>query len=177
MDDLSENIQKSDIVTIKTFKNNGCLNEYCCVEHNKSDYKKLVTIGKLFAQKGSTVIIMPRIHIKDVLYQIIFKKLLNTPYERKCPDFLIDGLFYEYEGFQKPWNKRKIKNMLTHGMLQCSRIIIDNTKGCSDRHIRFIIQQKLKYNNRALDEVWIYEKGNIRPFYINQTFIKSNRKA
>lgn len=137
-------IQKADIVTIKTFSNKGCLYEYCCVEHNKSDYKKLVTIGRLFAQKGSTVIIMPRIHIKDALYQIIFKKLLNTPYERKCPDFLIDGLFYEYEGFQKPWNKRKIKNMLTHGMLQCSRIIIDNTKGS---------------------------------FYINQTFIKSNRKA
>ena len=98
------------------------------------------------------------------------EKLIGTKFERKCPDLLVDGKFYEYEGFEKPWNRRKIKNMLAHGLLQANCIIIDNTKGASDRIIRKAIMARLKIGT-TMDEVWLYEKGKKRLFFSNGNFL------
>ena len=47
---------------------------------------------------------------------------------------MIYGELYEYEGFEKPWNIKKVSRMFTHGLKQSDRLIINNTKGCSDRY-------------------------------------------
>ena len=108
---------------------------------------------------------------KSEAYKKVYAKFIGTRYEGKCPDFEVNGKFYEYEGFVKPWNKRKIKNMLTHGMKQSSNVVIDKTKGCSDRFIRSTIIKKLQANNGVLDEVWVYEKGKVRLFLKNGKFV------
>lgn len=111
------------------------------------------------ARMGHQVKMTPRLHYLSDDYQHIYANLIDTRYYRKCPDFEVDGLFYEFEGFIKPWNKRKVKSMISHGLEQSSRIVIKNTKGCSDRFIRRAIMARRNLPNQNIDEVWIYEKG------------------
>ena len=99
--------------------------------------------------------------------------LIGTKYERKCPDLLIGDNYYEYESYERPWNKRKISSMISHGLQQASRIIIDNNKGASDRFIRKSIMARLNIRNQHIDEVWIYEKGQLRLFFKDELFIKT----
>lgn len=63
--------------------------------------------------------------------------------------------------------------MLSHGFKQAPNLIIDNTRGCSDRYLRKMIMARLNINTR-IDEVWIYEKGKIRLFYKDGKFHKNN---
>jgi hypothetical protein len=130
------------------------------------DYRDLMAVAKSFARQGRNVDLLAAVHYKDPLYQIVFGRLIGTRYYRKCPDLLIDGRYYEFESFIAPWTKKKVSHMLSSGMKQCSRLIIDNNKGASDRHIRKLIQARI-HLNAPLDEVWLYEKGEVRLFYKN----------
>ena len=136
------------------------------------DYKALLSIARYFAGKGSQVRITTKAHFKSTEYRDVFGALFGTRYERKCPDLIIDGAFYEFEGFVRPWNKRKISNMISHGLIQSDKIIIENTKGASNRYIRKSIMSRLKIS--VINEVWIYEKGEIWLFFKNGIFKKNN---
>lgn len=153
----------TNIIILKKFRNGGSLSEYTIVNRNATDYKQLKTVGRLFAQNGHSVTILPTVHYKDILYKEIFGSLIGTIYERKCPDLLIDGLFYEYESYSKPWKIRKISKMISHGSEQSNRLIINNTKGCTYRYIINNIIRRLHDKSFKLDikEVWVYEKGSI----------------
>jgi hypothetical protein len=133
----------------------------------KSDHVDLLSISRYFAEKGEKVQITTDIHFKDAKYNQIFGKLNGTPYERKCPDLIINGKFYEYESFVPPFNKGKISHMILKGTKQSSRIIINNNKGCSDRYIIKSINNRLNEKNKAnpIKEVWVYEKGKVRQLY------------
>ena len=143
------------------------------LDRNKPDFKALLTLATLFAKEGNEVKILTDCHFKSEEYRIVFRKLTDTKYNRKCPDFLIDDDFYEYEGFEKPWNRRKIKNMLAHGLIQANRIVINNTKGAADRIIRKAIMARLKIGT-DISEVWLYEKGDKRLFFKDGVFITDN---
>lgn len=149
-----------DLKLLKKFKNGGTLHKYDTVEMDKSDYKDLITIGRFFARQGKNVILTPRVHYKSPIYDEIYGALINTKYYRKCPDLSIDGVFYEYESFKKPWKKKKVGTMLKHGLVQSSRVVINNKGGCSDRYIKRLIQ--IYSNQTDVMEVWIYEKQGIR---------------
>ena len=155
----------------RKYKNGGALYIHPEVEKGKGDYKAILTMSRQLAKQGHKVRITPRLHVKSEEYKVIYASLIGTRYEGKCPDFEVDGVFYEYEGFSKPWKKRKVKNMLTHGMKQSPNVVIDNTKGCSDRFIRSTVIKKLQANNGVLSEVWIYEKGKVRLFFKKGKFI------
>lgn len=101
--------------------------------------------------------------------------LKGTAYERKCPDLIINGIPYEYEGYSGAWTKRKVSNMLSHGLKQSDRVIIDNNKGCSDRYIRKAIMARLNINT-PISEIWLYEKGNTILFFKDGKFHKNNGK-
>lgn len=153
------------------YPNGGKLLIHPGVDKDKDDYHPIVNIGQYFAKQGCLVKIPPRVHIKSSEYQSIYGSLVGTKYEGKCPDLQIDGNFYEFEGFVKPWKKRKVKNMLSHGLQQSPYLIIDNTKGCSDRFIRKQIINKAA--NGTIQEVWLYEKGKIRLLYKQGRFYKN----
>ena len=60
--------------------------------------------------------------------------------------------------------------MIGKGTKHSSRIIINNSKGASDRYIRDNIYKRVKdktfkYN---IDEVWLYEKGKLRLLFKKQ---------
>ncbi|MBQ8958636.1 MAG: hypothetical protein IJ057_09100 [Bacteroidales bacterium] len=164
----------SIFTTRKVFDNGGSVQIMEGVDKGKSDYRDILTISTLFAKEGETVKILARTHFKSETYKEVFGSLVGTKYERKCPDILVGDLFYEYESYERPWNKRKISNMLSHGLKQSSRIIIDNNKGASDRFIRKAVAARL-HINQQIDEVWIYEKGSLRLFFKDGEFIKNNR--
>lgn len=131
------------------------------VDKNKKDYKDILSIARFYARRGSKVTILAPLNYKNRHYKRIYKGLMGTPYEKKCPDILIDNRFYEYESFERPFSKRKIGRMISHALLQSNRIIIDNNKGASDRYILKNIVARLK-DGRTLKELHLYEKGEVR---------------
>ncbi|MBQ2177408.1 MAG: hypothetical protein II453_20940 [Alphaproteobacteria bacterium] len=157
----------------KTFNNGGVIMVMNGVVKERTDYRDIITIATLFAKMNFSVKVLSPVHYKSEEYRQVFGRLIGTKFERKCPDLLIDGNYYEYESYERPWNKRKISSMISHGLQQASRIIIDNNKGASDRFIRKCIMARLNLKNQHIDEVWIYEKGQLRLFFKEALFIKT----
>lgn len=155
------------------YENGGELYIHPTIDKKKTDYNALRTIGRAFAQEGNIVKLTPSVHYKSEEYKAIYGSIIGTRYERKCPDMEINGKFYEFEGFVKPWRKNKVKRMFSHGLIQAPNLIIDNTKGCSDRYLRKHLLAK-KHIGIQIDEVWIYERGRIRLFYKDGQFYKNN---
>ena len=158
---------KQFFTVYKTFSSVGSIHIMDGLDKKAIDYKALLTIAREFAREGSEVRITTKAHYKSDEYEAVFGTLSGTRYERKCPDLIIDGAFYEYEGFVRPWNKRKVGRMISHGAIQSDRIIIDNTNGCSHRFILTQIFNRLrdKNFNCPITEVWVYEKGQIQQLY------------
>ena len=171
-DDMERGFRK-----IREYLNGGYASEHVAVDKTKADYRTIRTIAMRFAEMEKAVYIPPVVHHKSEEYRLIFGQLMGTKYERKCPDLIVDEVFYEYEGYQRPWNRRKIKNMLAHGVVQSSFLIIDNTRGGADRLIRNAVSRKNKIDPAALNEVWMYEKGHIRLFFKDGEFYKYNREG
>lgn len=171
----NEAIFKKHFTTRKKFENGGSVNLMNDIDKSKSDYKDILTISTQFAKEGKTVGILSRTHYKSDTYKEVFASLIGTKYDRKCPDILIGNKFYEYESFNGQWSRRKISNMLSHGLLQSNYLIIDNTKGGADRIIRKAILARLKINQQ-ISEVYLFEKGILRLFFKDGKFIKNNRE-
>jgi hypothetical protein len=154
----------AEYTKVKKFSNGGELFTHKLADKTAKDYKLVKSVGLEFARTGAKVKATPRVHFKSDEYKDIYGSLIGTKYERKCPDLLINGKFYEVESFEKPWKKQKVRKMLSHGALQSSRLIIDNTKGCSDRFIRRSIYDRLHVGTK-IEEVWLYEKGKLRKLF------------
>ena len=153
--------------TIKNFKNGGIFKEHILIDKTQSDYTMVKNVGIEFARLGKSVDATPILHFKSLEYAKIYGALENTKYYRKCPDLLIDSRFYEVEGFIPPFSKKKIKNMLKHGVVQSNNIVLNNNKGTSDRYIIKLIHQRIRLG-QEINEVWLYEKGKIRMLYKKQ---------
>jgi len=157
------------LIMYKKFRNSG---EIEIIEgyKKKPDHKDLISISREFAKNGDNVKITTDIHFKDEKYKEVFGALIGTKYERKCPDLIINGKFYEYESYIKPFKKEKISHMIKKGSEQSSRIIINNNKGASDRYIRRNVFERLNDKNFKwdIDELWLYEKGSLRMLYKKQ---------
>jgi hypothetical protein len=164
---VSTNTDTLQYKTLKSFKNGGNYAEYNSLDRSKSDYNMVKSIGIEFARIGKQATATPIVHFKSPEYGKIYGALKDTKYWRKCPDLLIDGQFYEVESFIPPFKKRKMSDMIKNGTKQSSRIIINNTKGCSDRFILDSINRRLHDKNfmREIKDVWVYEKGKIRQLY------------
>lgn len=164
-------IDKGNAPKLQTkYKNGGELWAYPQVDKKKPDYKAIRTMCESFAKKGNVVEITPSVHRKSNEYASIYSSLIGTKHEGKCPDFSVNGVFYEFEGFVKPWNKKKVGRMLSHGLAQSPYVVIDNNKGCSDRFIRKAVMARAKLQGQDVREVWIYEKGKIRLFFQDGQF-------
>ena len=118
------------------------------MDMSKPDTVDLIHIAECFARMGCEVVIL----------------LIGTKYERKCPDLMIDGYYYEYESYVRPWAKRKLSNMITDGLRQSDRIILDNRDGASYRQIIRSIRARLNINAQ-IKEVWIYDGDSVVDIY------------
>lgn len=116
------------------------------------------------ARQGHEVKITTPLHFKDAKYRQVFGALYNTPYMNKCPDLIIDNKFYEYESYKRPFNKKKISNMLSHGARQSPNLIINNIDGASDNFISKLISARLSDSKFTwhINQVWVYDGNNVR---------------
>ena len=134
------------------------------LDMSKPDTQDISHIADRFARMGCTVMIPRPVHFKSELYALIFGDLIGTKFERKCPDLIVNGNFYEYESYVRPWTKRKLANMLSDGLKQSDRIIIDNRDGTSSRQILRAVNARLNVNAQ-IAEVWIYDGDSILDIY------------
>ena len=157
-----ENIEP---IRVREFENGGKEIFYKDAEASKKpDFAAIKTIARTLAKEGNVVEVMPRWHCKSDEYKHFYSDLIGTKYKNKCPDLRINGKFYEFEGFVKPWTPNKIGRMLSHGLKQSSRIVIDNSKGCSHRYLRKRVFDFIRIGV-AVDEVVVYEKGKLTTIY------------
>ena len=156
-----------DFILYKTFPSGGTVSLMTGLDKTSSDYNDLLSIACFFARKGQDVRILRQVHYKDPLYSRVFRSLLGSPYERKCPDLLIDGIFYEYESYKRPFRSKKISHMIKRGFEQSNRIVIDNNKGASDRFIINGVYNRIndKAFKHEIMELLLYEKGRVRTLY------------
>ena len=150
--------------TYKQYENGGKVLIHKNINKKGNDYKSLINIANIFAKESKTVRLTPTVHFMSNEYKQIYGALIGTMYERRCPDLLIDGLFYEFENYIPPFNKKKISHMIKKGTEQSPRIIINNNKGASDRFILRNIRERMEDKNfkYEINEVWLYEKGKLR---------------
>ena len=131
---------------------------------SKPDSTDLLHIAECFARMGCNVTILHPVHFKSPEYAAIYGPLIGTKYERKCPDLKIDEHYYEYESYVRPWTKRKLSNMISDGLRQSDRIILDNRGGVSFRQI--IRNVRLRLNiNAQIKEVWVYDGDGVIDLY------------
>lgn len=149
---------------LKSIEETGEVWCYNGLDMSKPDVIDLVNIAKSFARMGSKVVIPLPLHYKSELYKAIYGDLMGTRYERKCPDIQVDGQFYEYESYVRPWNKRKLSNMLSNGLKQSDCLILDNRNGASIRQIQRAIRSRLNVN-AVIKEVWIYDGDGVIDIY------------
>ncbi len=152
---------------VKSFDNGGEVAVHDLVNRKAGDYQDILSICTHFAKKGSKTKILPQVHFKNPLYKSLYGDLIETPFENKCPDFKVENHFYEYESHTRPFNKNKIRKMISRGLEQSSRIVIDNSKGAPDHYIMRTIDNRMKVNQK-IDELWLYEDGKIRLLYKKQ---------
>lgn len=146
----------------------GTVTIHRLINREDSDFNKLNEIATFFAkEQGADVILTPKMSRPPKFqYECVYGSLIGTKYERKCPDLLINGKWYEHEGFTSANPKRAFSNMMNHGLKQSSRLIIDKP----DLTDGFMIRSFYGRINKGavIDEVWIREQdGNIRLLFRN----------
>ena len=150
--------------TKKQYPDGGKVLVHQLVSAADSDYGKLMQVADYFARQGQEARLTPKMsRPQKFVYQNIYHSLMGTKYEGKCPDLLIDGKWYEHEGFTSDNPKRAFRNMLTHGLKQSNRIIIDRpelTDGYMIRSIYGHIKQ-----GKDIEEVWVVEGEKTRLLY------------
>jgi SPP1 gp7 family putative phage head morphogenesis protein len=145
---------------LKEFKNGGKINTSNLINASASDYKDVLKCCEYFAKKGSVTEILPTVNINSPLYKEIYGDLIGTAFEGKCPDFAVDGLFYELEGFDGVGN---YSNMLKRGLKQSSKVILKSTIE-TDKHLKKLIKFSLN-EGKKIEEVWILKDGELSLFY------------
>lgn len=155
--------------TKKEYPNGGKVQVHQLVNPADSDFKKLLQVADFFAKQGAEVKLTPKMsRPKKFVYQNIYHTLMGTKFEGKCPDLQINGLWYEHEGFVSDNPKRAFRNMITHGIKQSDRIIIDRP----DLTERYMLRSILGHieTGKDIKEVWLREQdGNLTRLYKKRT--------
>ena len=71
--------------------------------------------------------------------------------------------FLEHEGFVSGNPKRAFSNMMSHGLKQSSRLILDDA-GLTDAYMKRSVYARIM-KGQSIDEVWIKQGDTIRLLY------------
>ena len=141
---------------VARYANGGTLTAYNSIDRDTGDFHRIRCCAEFFARQGKTVVMTPKLDVpyKNPAYDLIYGTLRGTPYYGKCPDLLVDGVWYEHEGFCGNNPKRSFRNMCNHGFRQSDRIIIEDC-GLTDGYMLRSIGGQLKAGVE-ITEVWIH---------------------
>lgn len=134
-------------------------------DRESDDYKRILHAATEMAKLGRNVTITPKMSRPQLFkYKCIYGDLIGTKYEGKCPDLLIDGKWYEHEGFIRDNPMRALGNMLKRGYKQSNNIIIEDCN-MSDRRIINVVKRRVHYEKQDIKEVWVIRKNGINRVY------------
>ena len=146
------------IETIIEYPNGGKIDVYAMVDTSASDYKNVLACCDYFAKQGANAIIYPRFvdTIGNPIYEAIFSSLKGTQYWGKCPDFTVNGIWYEHEGYDTnkdlsdPKKSRlTFSNMINRGIKQSERIIVEECY-VTRRFARRIIYDRINIEHQKI---------------------------
>ena len=150
--------------TTKQYANGGKVQVHQLVNPADSDYEKLIHVADFFAKQGKSAKLTPKMsRPKKFVYQNIYHSLMGTKFEGKCPDLLIDGQWYEHEGFVSDKPKKAFRNMLNDGLKQSDRLIIDKPE-LTDAYMKRVIYQRVK-DGQTITEVWLKDGNKLQLLY------------
>jgi len=154
------------------FKGKGKILSSNLVDVEASDYNDVLACCKHFAKMGKATELLPRVDFDSPLYSKIYKNLIGTKFEKKCPDFKVNGLFYELEGFDITKNSNPVttlKNMLSRGLKQSNKIIIKDC-GVTRSFLERNIKNRVFIDKQDIQEVWFLDdKGKLGLIYNAKT--------
>lgn len=162
----TENIDKHqvDLTTevVVRFPNGGKVVVYNAIDRTTGDFHRILSCAKYFAQQGKQVVMPPKLNVtyKNSVYDTIFGTLRGTPYYGKCPDLLVDGVWYEHEGFTNVNPKTNFSNMCNRGFHQSDRIIIEKCYLTDGYMLRSLVGQMK--SGVKISELWIHERDGCR---------------
>ena len=161
------------IETLKEYSNGGKIDVYSLVDKTASDFNNILACCEYFAKQGAHAIIYPRFvdTIGNLAYENIFASLKGTQYWGKCPDFTVDGIWYEHEGYDTTKDLSIMKkqlstfcNMLGRGVKQSDRVIVEDC--CVGRFsARRAIYQRTHYERQNISEVYIRTTAGLELLY------------
>ena len=153
--DLSSEVMAS-------FPNGERVVVYNAIDRTTGDFRRILSCAKFFAQQGKQVVMPPMLKVpyKNPVYDQIFGTLRGTPYYGKCPDLLVDGVWYEHEGFTSVNPKTNFANMCNRGFRQSDRIIIEKC-GLTDGYMLRSLEGQMKAGVR-ISELWVRDGDECR---------------
>lgn len=147
------------------FENNGKILVYNAIDRTTADFQRILDCAVWFAQRGKTVVMTPKMDVpyKNPEYDIIYGSLKGTAYYGKCPDFMVDGFWYEHEGYSGKNPQRSFRNMCNHGSKQSNRIIVEDC-GLTDGYMLRSIASRITVGI-DIQELWVKRGTKLRPLY------------
>jgi hypothetical protein len=163
--------------TVKKLKSGGSVQQYSSVDTSASDYANILNVCIEEAKKGKQVLIAPRFDrtIGNVQYETIYKNLRGTKYWGQCPDYSVDDLWWEHEGFDRTKDlsnpktvKTTFKNMLSRGIKQSNRIVLEDC-GMPDYLMKHLIRMRVFRDHHDIKEVYIRTQTGLKLVYKTTT--------
>jgi hypothetical protein len=109
--------------------------------------------------------------IGNPLYEAIYSSLKGTHYWGRCPDFNVNGVWYEHEGYDinKDLTDRKkradtFSEMMTRGVRQSDRIIVEDC-GVGHYYAKRNIYNRIHFERQNISEVYIRTAESLELLY------------
>jgi len=161
------------IITLKEYEYGGKIEVYAQVDRTTDDFNRIYACCDYFAKQGAKTLIYP--HFTETVtnpdYISIFASLRYTPYWGKCPDFTVNGVWFEHEGYDigkdltKP-DKRAdtFSKMMNRGIKQSDRLIVEDCR-VGRRWAKKNIYNRIHYENQNIVEVYIRTDNGLEILY------------
>lgn len=134
------------------------------VNSEDTDYRKLVQVAEFFAKDGATATLTPKMSRPPKFqYECVYRSLVGTKYEGKCPDINVDGEWYEHEGFTSSNPKNAFRNMINDGLKQSGRLVIDKPD-LTEAYMKRVIRQRIK-DGQDIKEIWLKVGSEMQLLY------------
>ena len=162
------------IDTLKQYGNGGKIEVYRMVDQTTSDFKKIFTCCEYFAMQGKRVVMTPSFLVDTIgnpVYEAIYASLKGTPYWGKCPDFNVNGVWYEHEGYDV---KKDLSNlhkkadtfslMMRRGIKQSDRVILEDC-GVGRSYVNRNIYNRIHFEKQNITELYFRTPTGLELIY------------
>ena len=161
------------IQTIIEYPNGGKIEVYQQVDKSASDFKNVVACCEYFSRQGAKTVIYPRFSetVGNPLYHEIFASLQGTQYWGKCPDFTVNGVWYEHEGYDTTKDLTDPQKradtfcwMIRRGIKQSDKIIVEDCQ-VGRRWAKKVIYNRVHFEKQNIKEVYFRTSDGLELLY------------